>query len=148
MGRAAFAVMLEEVDVDEECDECERHQGQPTGHVAGGGVHRGPPRSQVLDDIKGSGFWPRFFVSEGSPPLDVPHWHDCDAHVYLMEGVTRFLDVEAGEQLDVAAGDKVEIPARTVHAEGEVKARVVYLIAIPEPVTEDELLPKLSPDDL
>ena len=103
--------------------------------------------SQALDDIKSTGFWPRFFVSGPSPGLDT-HWHDCDVHAYVMEGDTSFLDADTGKQVDITVGDKLVIPARTLHAEGEVKARVVYLIAIPEPVPEDEFLAQLSPDDL
>ena len=103
--------------------------------------------SQVLDDIKKTGFWPRFFVSEPSPPLDT-HWHNCDVHAYVMEGDTWFLDAESGKQIDISVGDKVVIPARTLHAEGETKARIVYLIAIPEPVPEEEFLAQLPPDDL
>ena len=103
--------------------------------------------SEVLDDIKSTGFWPRFFVSGASPGLD-PHWHDCEVHAYVMEGDTSFLDAETGKQVDITVGDKLVIPARTLHAEGEVKARVVYLIAIPEPVAEDEFLAQRSPADL
>ena len=103
--------------------------------------------SQVLDDLKSTGFWPRFVVSEPSPASDT-HWHSCDVHSYVMEGDTWLLDGETGQRLDVSKGDKLEIPARTLHAEGESKARVVYLIAIPEPLAESEFLARLSPDDL
>ena len=65
-----------------------------------------------------------------------------------MEGDTWFLDAETGRQLDLTVGDKLVIPSRTLHAEGETKVRVVYLIAIPEPVGEDEFLAQLSPDGL
>ena len=103
--------------------------------------------SEVLEDIKSTGFWPRFVVSEPSPRSGT-HWHDYDVHSYVMEGDTWLLAAETGQQLDVSRGDKLVIPARTLHAEGEVKARVVYLIAIPEPVPEIEFLAQHSPDDL
>ncbi len=103
--------------------------------------------SQVLDDIKSTGFWPRFLVSGPSPGLDT-HWHDSDVHAYVMEGDTWFLDGETGKQVDISAGDKLVVPARTLHAEGEVKTRVVYLIAIPEPVAEDKFLALHSPAEL
>ena len=102
---------------------------------------------EVLGDIKRTGFWPRFFVSPPSPGLD-PHWHDCDVHAYVMEGDTWFLDAETGKKLDVTVGDKLAIPARTLHAEGEVEVRVVQAIAIPAPVFEDDFLAQRSPDDL
>ena len=51
-------------------------------------------------------------------------------------------------QFDISVGDKLVIPARTLHAEGETNVRIVCLIAIPEPVGEDEFLVQLSPDDL
>ena len=40
----------------------------------------------------------------------------------------------------MAKGDKVIIPEKALHAEGEVKDKVVYIVAIPEPVMNRDFL--------
>jgi quercetin dioxygenase-like cupin family protein len=87
------------------------------------------------------------FVSGPSAGLHA-HWHAHDVHAYIMEGETDFLDRESETRIPVRAGDKVVVPARTVHAEGAVKDRVVYLLALPEPLAPDEFLAMHDPDEL
>lgn len=112
-------------------------------------VHKGffEDRADVLDDVKAHGFWPTTFVSGPSPGLDV-HWHSEEVHAYVMEGETSFLDGESGERHAVAAGDKIVVPPRTLHAEGEVRDRVVYIVAVPEALSPDEFLKRRAPDEL
>lgn len=102
---------------------------------------------EVLDDVKANGTWPTTFVSGPSEGLPV-HWHDHDVHAYVMEGDTDFLDVESGERMPVRQGDKVVIPARTLHAEGAVAQRVVYVLAVPEPLPGDRFLAMRDQADL
>jgi quercetin dioxygenase-like cupin family protein len=104
-------------------------------------------RAEVLDDLKASGFWPTTFVSGPSPGLAV-HWHSEEVHGYIVEGETSFLDVESGERHPVGPGDKVVVPPRTLHAEGEVRDRVVYIIGVPEAVFPDEFLKQRTPEEL
>ncbi len=104
-------------------------------------------QSDVMDDLKASGFWPTTFVSGPSPGLEV-HWHSEEVHAYVMEGETSFLDAESGNRSPVGPGDKIVVPARTLHAEGEVLDRVVYIIAIPEAVPPDEFLTIRPPEEL
>ena len=104
-------------------------------------------RDEVLDDLKASGFWPTTFVSGPSPGIE-SHWHDVEVHAYVLEGTTSFLDVESGNRHPVGPGDKIVIPARMLHAEGEITARVVYIIGLPEARPPDQQLLLLSPDDL
>ena len=104
-------------------------------------------RDEVLDDLKKTGFWPTTFVSEPGPPLEI-HWHDLEVHGYVLEGRTWFVDAESGVRHDVAGGDKIVIPARTLHAEGETAENVVYIIALPEPGPFDPFLEQLSPEEL
>lgn len=94
---------------------------------------------EVLNDVRKNGTWPTTFVSGPSPGLHA-HWHAHDVHAYIMEGETDFLDEESETRTPVSAGDKIVVPARTVHAEGAVKDRVVYLLALPEPLAPDEFL--------
>lgn len=102
---------------------------------------------EALEDVKRSGTWPTTFVSGPSAGLH-KHWHAHDVHAYIMEGETDFLDGTTGSRTAVRAGDKVTIPARTLHAEGAVKDRVVYLLALPEPVPADQFLAMHDPGEL
>ena len=65
-----------------------------------------------------------------------------------MEGETDFLDADSGTRSPVSAGDKVVVPAKTLHAEGAVKDRVVYILALPNPLLPDEFLAMHDPDEL
>ncbi len=104
-------------------------------------------REEVFDDIKASGYWPSTFVSNASPGIPV-HWHDYNVHAYLIEGTTWFDDAESGNRHQVGPGDKIVIPARTLHAEGEIAERVVYIVGLQEPRQTDEQLIQYAPDDL
>jgi mannose-6-phosphate isomerase-like protein (cupin superfamily) len=104
-------------------------------------------RKEVLGDLKATGFWPTTFVSGPSPGLEV-HWHSHDVHAYVVEGHTSFLDGSSGERHAVGPGDKIVVPARSLHAEGEVTDRVVYIIAAPEALPPDEFLKLHDPNDL
>jgi mannose-6-phosphate isomerase-like protein (cupin superfamily) len=104
-------------------------------------------RADVLDDLKATGFWPTTFVSGPSPGREA-HWHSHDVHAYVVEGNTSFLDGESGKRHSVGPGDKVVVPMRTLHAEGEVADRVVYVIAAPEALPPEEFLKENAPEDL
>ena len=93
----------------------------------------------VLDDVKSNSTWPTTFVSGPSKGLP-EHWHDYEVHAYVMEGETWFMDSNTGERLNVTKGDKVIIPGKALHAEGEVKDKVVYIVAIPKPVMNRDFL--------
>lgn len=112
-------------------------------------IHNGffKNRADVLDDLKATKFWPTTFVSGPSPGAEV-HWHSHEVHAYVVEGHTSFLDGESGERCPVGPGDKIVVPPRTLHAEGEVTDRVVYIIAAPEALPAEEFLKLRSPADL
>ncbi len=61
----------------------------------------------------------------------------------MLEGHTWLLDADSGIRHDVASGDKMVIPARTLHAEGDKAENVVYIIALPEPGPFDPFLEEL-----
>lgn len=103
--------------------------------------------AEVLDDVKANDTWPTTFVSGPSEGLHV-HWHADEVHAYIMEGETDFLDGTSGERTAVRAGDKIVVPARTLHAEGAVKERVVYILALPKPLPPDEFLAMHDPAEL
>ncbi len=104
-------------------------------------------KAEIYEDLCRTGFWPTTFVSGPSEGLK-PHWHSEEVHAYVLEGETSFLDVESGENLQISQGDKIIVPARALHAEGEVKDRIVYIIAVPEPVESDKFLILHDPEDL
>lgn len=103
--------------------------------------------ADVLDDVKEHGTWPTTFVSGPSEGAKV-HWHADEVHVYIMEGETDFLDVESGTRTPVSIGDKFVVPARALHAEGPVKDRVVYILALPQPLMPDKFLFQHDPEEL
>ena len=104
-------------------------------------------RSEVLDDVKSNGTWPTTFVSGPSDGLHL-HWHSDEVHAYIMEGETDFLDAESGKRTAVKTGDKIVVPARTLHAEGAVADRVVYILALPDALPPDEFLAMRDPEEL
>lgn len=104
-------------------------------------------RNEVLEDIKSNDTWPTTFVSGPSDGLHL-HWHADDVHAYIVEGETDFLDAESGKRTVVRAGDKVVVPARTLHAEGSVKDRVVYILAVPDALLPEEFLAIRDPKEL
>ncbi len=89
-------------------------------------------KEEVLEDLKKTGFWPTTYVADHSEELPL-HWHDGETHGYVMEGSTYIVDGETGQKITVEKGDKLELPARVVHAEGEIKEKVVYIVALPGP---------------
>lgn len=104
-------------------------------------------KAEVYEDLSRTGFWPTTFVSGPSEGLK-PHWHSEEVHAYVIEGESSFLDVESGEDLAISQGDKIIVPAQTLHAEGAVKDRIVYIIAVPEPLESDQFLVLRDPQDL
>ena len=103
--------------------------------------------AEVLDDVKKNGTWPTTFVSGPSEGLHT-HWHADEVHAYIMEGETDFLDAESGLRTQVGEGDKIVIPARTLHAEGAVAQRVVYILALPKPLLPEDFLSMRDPVEL
>ncbi len=101
----------------------------------------------ALEDAKNHNLWPTTYVADEATAADL-HWHSEEVHVYVMRGETYFLDGESGKKHPVIAGDKVIVPARTLHAEGEFKGGIIYLIGIPEALAPDRFLLQRSPEEL
>ncbi|MCR9277183.1 MAG: cupin domain-containing protein [Pseudomonadaceae bacterium] len=96
-------------------------------------------RDGAMQDIRACGTWPTTFVSGKSDGLEL-HWHDHDVIAYVIEGETSFFDAEQDKHLPITAGDKVLIPRGTVHAEGPVAERIVYLLATPDALKSRDFL--------
>jgi quercetin dioxygenase-like cupin family protein len=112
-------------------------------------IHKGffQSKQEVLEDIRNNDTWPTTFVSGPSEGLPV-HWHSEEVHAYVMEGETDFLDVETDKRIPLSQGDKIVVPARTLHAEGEVPDRVVYILALPEPLQSEDFLVLRTAEEL
>lgn len=102
-------------------------------------------RDEAMADIQQCGTWPTTFVSGKSDGLE-QHWHDHDVIAYVIEGETSFFDATLNAHLPITAGDKVTIPRGTVHAEGPVEERIVYLLATPEPMKSRDFLRLQDPE--
>ena len=102
-------------------------------------------RAEIYEDLAKTGHWPTTYVSGQSNELPL-HWHDLDVSGYVVSGSTYLLD-EAGQCHALSAGDKLEIPRGTLHAEGAVDDEVVYIVGTAEPGELLSQLALLSPDD-
>jgi uncharacterized cupin superfamily protein len=85
-------------------------------------------RSEVMDDVRDSGYWPTTYISNKSPELPV-HFHNHDIIGYVIEGETYVLD-EDEQKIPVGPGDRLVIPKGAWHAEGEVTERVIYIVSL------------------
>ncbi|MEO1064566.1 MAG: cupin domain-containing protein [Actinomycetota bacterium] len=101
-------------------------------------------KDEVLDEIRRLDLWPTTYVSERMRELPL-HWHDVDNHGFVLEGSSYVLD-ERGERIELGPGDKLEIPAGALHAEGEVSERMVYIVGIPVAANLLDALTLLDPD--
>ncbi|MBU2876080.1 MULTISPECIES: cupin domain-containing protein [Alteromonadaceae] len=102
-------------------------------------------KTEVLADIEKNNTWPTTFVSGATdgPPV---HWHKDEVHAYIMEGETDFFDAETNKRTIVSAGDKIIVPKGALHAEGAIKDRVVYILALPKPRLPEDFLAIFTPE--
>ena len=101
----------------------------------------------ALDDVRKNRLWPTTYVADQATAADI-HWHSEDVAVYVMKGETYFLDGETGKKHTVMTGDKVTVPARTLHAEGEVVGGIIYLIGLPEALSPERFLVQRDASEL
>ncbi len=101
--------------------------------------------ADVYNDMKQHGLWPATYVSDTQEELPL-HWHEGDVTGYVMEGGTYLLD-ETGQRHNIVAGDKFRIEGGTIHAEGEVTERTVYIIGTPTAGNLRDHLALKDPDD-
>ena len=102
-------------------------------------------KSEVFKDLDRLDLWPTTYVSDRMQELPL-HWHDVDNCGYVLEGSGYVLN-EHGEKIPLGPGDKLSIPAGALHAEGEVSARMVYIVGIPEAANLFEKLSLRDPKD-
>ena len=85
-------------------------------------------KREAIQEISDSGWWP---VSWRDAPGEVysPHKHDADQTLYLVEGL---LELQVGdESYQLEPGDKLELPALTVHS-AKSPPGATYIIGMPK----------------
>ncbi len=99
-------------------------------------------KEDAIREIVETGWWP---LSWRDAPGEVyePHKHDADQTLYLVEGGLEFEDVAEGVVHHLEPGDKLELPAFTVHAVKAPKG-AVYVVGMPKVDLFSEHL--LAPD--
>ena len=85
-------------------------------------------KREAIQEISDTGWWP---VSWRDAPGDVyeAHKHDADQTLYVVEGQIEF-GVD-GKTLRLNPGDKLELPAFTVHSANTPKG-ATYIVGVPK----------------
>ena len=85
-------------------------------------------KEEAIQEIMNAGWWP---ISLRDAPGEIfePHKRDADQVLYLVEGAMN-LEAE-GRVHHLEPGDKLELPAFTVHS-AEVPEGAVYIIGMPK----------------
>jgi len=71
---------------------------------------------EARDEIAANGLWA--FTADFPADKNGAHWHDFDAHVYVLEGTLKLSDPTDGTTCECNAGTKMIVSARTLHARG------------------------------
>lgn len=102
--------------------------------------------SGALAEIGEKGLFPTTYATDHATAADL-HWHTEDVLAYLIQGKTFFLDAD-GQEHPLEAGDLVIVPARTLHAEGDINEPVVMLIGLADALPMDRFLLPRDPAEL
>ena len=100
----------------------------------------------ALTDIRNKGLFPTTYATDHATAADL-HWHTEEVSAYLIQGKTYFLDAE-GQEHHLEPGDLVTVPARILHAEGDISEPVVMLIGLTEALPMDRFLLPRDPAEL
>lgn len=102
--------------------------------------------SGALEDIRERNLYPTTYATDHATAAS-PHWHNEEVIAYLVKGKTYFLDAE-GHKHQLVAGDLITVPARTLHAEGDINEPVIMLVALAEAIPMDQFLAQRDPEEL
>lgn len=100
----------------------------------------------ALTEIKDKGLFPTTYATDHATAASL-HWHSEEVLAYLVQGKTYFLDAE-GQKLWLEPGDLIKVPARTLHAEGDINEPLVMLIGLAEALPMDRFLLPRDPEEL
>ncbi len=97
-------------------------------------------KEEAIADIKNEGFWPFAWMDKPGDSFE-PHCHANDERLYLVEGSLDFEDVGTHRVFKLEPGDKLILPARTVHR-GRTDVGAKYIVSMKELVHfNDHALP-------
>ena len=105
-----------------------------------------PTLDDALADIRQRGLWPTTYVVDHATEAGL-HWHTEDVYGYILRGSSYALDAQ-GNRIDVGAGDLIIIPARELHAEGEIHENTITIVGLPVALRPDQFLKPHPPEDL
>lgn len=105
-----------------------------------------PTLDDALADIRQRGLWPTTYVVDHATEAGL-HWHTEDVYGYILRGSSYALDAQ-GNRIDVGAGDLIIIPARELHAEGEIHENTITIVGLPVALRSDQFLKPHPPEDL
>jgi quercetin dioxygenase-like cupin family protein len=96
-------------------------------------------KQEAIADINAEGFWPISWV-DGPGETYAPHYHRGDERLYLVSGSMEFEDVGEGKVYRLEPGDKLSLPAGTVHRT-VTREGAAYIIAVRDlvPLAESAL---------
>lgn len=94
-------------------------------------------RAGAVAAIEAAGYWPSTRCNRAGTVIE-EHWHPINELVFVLEGNVEFEDALTGEQLSVAAGNCLVLPADTHHRVTSV-TDTVYITALAMPLPDDEL---------
>lgn len=94
--------------------------------------------SGAMSDLSTHKLWPTTYCTNQATAAE-PHWHSEDVCGYVIAGNFNILDTD-GQKHDLVPGDKFKVPAKTIHAEGEINSPVTLIIGISEPLSADRFL--------
>lgn len=100
----------------------------------------------AMGSLQASQLWPTTYCTDQATAAE-PHWHSEDVHGYVVEGNFHLHDAD-GQKHDLVPGDKFLVPAKTLHAEGEINSQVTLIIGISEPLGADRFLLPREPSTL
>ncbi len=102
-------------------------------------------KEEALLDFVRQGLWP--LSSEANEgPIEEPHWHPWDTHLFLVSGEYEAVDPADGNVTTVKAGDYMFVPARTLHG-GRVTKKATFVGALTQPTNSAEKF-RYSADEL
>ena len=85
-------------------------------------------KQEAIGEVSDAGWWP-FSWRDAPGEVYAPHKHDADQTLYLVEGS---LDLTVGgSAYHLEPGDKLELPAFTVHS-AEAPEGATYIIGVPK----------------
>ncbi len=85
-------------------------------------------KQEAVADINTEGFWPISWI-DGPGETYAAHYHRSDERLYLVEGTMDFEDVSGGCRHRLEPGDKLVLPAGTVHRT-TTREGATYIIAV------------------